>query len=236
MPANEQEGFAAVAEDVQAADADQAHGEEAVQRPADPAQAEVTSEAAEDASPKDTEHDALLQAMEAVQSRLDALGSRFEQRILYTEHEEKVVDRMHGELQEYKQDLYAKLVRPILLDIIEIRDSLQRVSAAYRSKPEGEQAVPLNTFAGYADELQDLLERNEIEVYRSEAGEAFVPVRHKAVKKVITNEAQLHGTVVTSFGSGYSYGGKVISGEKIAVYCYEAPAAQTEEKDGTTDG
>ena len=156
------------------------------------------------------------------------LSKLFEAKILHTEHEEKIVDQMHKELQRYREDIYSQLVRPILLDVIEIRDSILRIASAYQSKPEGEQNIPLKTFEMYASDVQEILEKNNIEIFKSEVNTDFVPVRHRAIKKVPTPEESLHGKIAESLSDGYSYMEKTISPEKIAVYFYEPQQIQSE--------
>lgn len=166
----------------------------------------------------------LNQAQQQLTERMDALNELFSQRILYAAHEEKIVDQMHRELQKYKEDLYAQLLRPILMDIAEVRDSILRMAAAYLARPEGEQSIPNKTFSDYSYDLQDILEKNNVEVYHSAGGDTFTPIRQRVIKKVPTADESLHGKVAESLSSGYSYGGKILSPEKISVYVYEKPA------------
>lgn len=173
----------------------------------------------------------ILESVAALGERLDTLAEQFDERIRRNAYEEKIVDQMHDELQRYKNDLYAQLVRPILTDIIEARDSILRVAASFAARAEGERDVPLKTFAGYAFDLQDILEKNGVEVFQSRAGDGFTPIRQRAVRKVKTDDASLHGKVAESLSSGYVYNGRVLSAEKIAVYYYEAPAVHPAENE-----
>lgn len=166
----------------------------------------------------------ILNSLEDLSQKVDGLKKLFMEKIRYSEHEEKIIDQMHKELQKYKEDMYAQLIRPVLLDIIDVRDSILRISAIYLDKPEGERDIPNKTFAGYALEIQDILEKNGIEIYRSNPGDAFVPVKQRAIKKVATANEELHGRVVESFSCGYTYNNRIISPEKIAVYSFEETA------------
>ena len=178
----------------------------------------------------------LLTAQQQLQSSVESLNSLFNARIMHTTHEEKIVDQMHKELQKYKDDMYAQLVRPILLDVIAIRDSIMRMSATYLAKPEGEQSIPNKTFADYSYDLQDILEKNNVEIYRSQAGDDYTPIKQRAIKKVATPDQALHGKVAESFSCGYQYNDKTISAEKIAVYFYEKPAETNQDSEVTENG
>lgn len=165
--------------------------------------------------------DEMIESNMALSEQLNQLSDLFNKRILHTDHEEKIIDNMHSELQKYKDDMYSQLIRPILLDIIEVRDSIMRVSAAFLDKSEGEQDIPNKTFSGHAFDLQDILEKNNVEIYRSNNGDTFVPVKQRVIKKVATDNQELHGKVAESLSCGYIYHGRTISAEKISVYYYD---------------
>lgn len=165
--------------------------------------------------------DEMIESNMALSEQLNQLSDLFNKRILHTDHEEKIIDNMHSELQKYKDDMYSQLIRPILLNIIEVRDSIMRVSAAFLDKSEGEQDIPNKTFSGYAFDLQDILEKNNVEIYRSNNGDTFVPVKQRVIKKVATDNQELHGKVAESLSCGYIYHGRTISAEKISVYYYD---------------
>ena len=150
--------------------------------------------------------DEMIESNMALSEQLNQLSDLFNKRILHTDHEEKIIDNMHSELQKYKDDMYSQLIRPILLDIIEVRDSIMRVSAAFLDKSEGE---------------QDILEKNNVEIYRSNNGDTFLPVKQRVIKKVATDNQELHGKVAESLSCGYIYHGRTISAEKISVYYYD---------------
>ncbi len=139
-------------------------------------------------APQNEDEQLLKQVIDAttqISQQLTVLSETFNTKLMHSAHEEKIVDQMHKELQKYKEDMYAQLVRPILLDVIEVRDSIMRIGAVYRAKPDGEQAIPNKTFSDYAYDLQDILEKNNVEIYRSEAGDDFVPIKQRTVKRLL---------------------------------------------------
>lgn len=167
-------------------------------------------------------HD-IVKTLAVMDEKIEQMNQLFVRKIQHTTHEEKIVDQMHAELQRYKEDMYSQLVRPILLDIIEVRDSIIRMSNNFALKPEGEQDVPLKTFSGYAFDIQDILEKNNITIYDSKDGDDFNALKQRVIKKVSTPVEQLHGKIAESLSSGYDYMGRAISPEKVAVYIYQKP-------------
>lgn len=171
----------------------------------------------------DDKLDVISNDIKGLTDKIEQMNQLFVQKIAHTTHEEKVVDQMHAELQKYKDDMYAQLVRPILLDIIAIRDSIIRMSAAFAAKPDGKQNVPLKTFCDYSYDVQDILEKNNITIYDSKEGDDFSPIKQRAIKKITTPVEELHGKIAESMSSGYEYMGKPISPEKVVVYVYQKP-------------
>lgn len=165
----------------------------------------------------------IVNSLDSLSKQIDEMNKLFVQKIQHTTHEEKIVDQLHSELQKYKDDMYSQLVRPILMDIIEVRDSILRMSKNYAAKPDGEQNIPLKVFSDYAFDVQDILEKNNISIYECTEGDVFVPIKQRAVKKIETAVNELHGKVAESLSPGYDYMGKTISPEKVAVYLYKEP-------------
>lgn len=173
--------------------------------------------------PEEDKISVIADSLRELSDKVEQMNQLFVQKIAHTTHEEKIVDQMHAELQKYKQDMYSQLMRPILLDIIEMRDSILRMSASFATKPEGEQNIPLKTFSDYAYDVQDILEKNNITIYDSKEGDVFSPIKQKVIKKVTTPVEALHGKIAESLSSGYEYLGKPIVPEKVVVYVYEKP-------------
>ncbi len=178
----------------------------------------------------------LITMYEELSKQIASMEILFNKRIMHTDYEDKIIDQMHEELQKYKEDLYSKLVCPILIDIIEVRDSIMRISATYLKNAEGEQRVPNKIFADYAFDLQDILEKNNVEIYHSNCGETFVPVKQRIVKKEATQDESLHGKIAESLSCGYSYGGYVISAEKVVIYYYEKIKENRNESEDNSNG
>ena len=165
----------------------------------------------------------VLDSLAALTSKIDEMNTLFVDKIRYTAHNEKIVDQMHEELQQYKADLYSQLVRPILSEIIEIRESILRV-ADHHVEENGEDAqIPVKKLSIYSYELEEILLKNNIHVYQGEAGDKFNPQKHRVIKKTPTADEELHGKIAQSLSSGYEYLGRVLSAEKVEVYAYEKP-------------
>ncbi|MCL2572085.1 MAG: nucleotide exchange factor GrpE [Defluviitaleaceae bacterium] len=172
-----------------------------------------------------------------IESQVAALGDLFTSRILRTEYDEKVIDNMHTELQRLKTDLYSKLIRPIIMDLIQMRTSIIDISEAYSKKDPEEQVIPLKMFKGFADEVLEILDRNGVEQYKAVLlEEEFIPLKHRIMDKIKTDDESLNKKIAISHSDGYIFSDKVISAEKVTVYTYdptiEPQKTQEDEKNG----
>lgn len=184
-------------------------------------------------SHKVTMVETLVQNLSAQMADLDVC---FEKNTKHLDFQEKVIDRMHEELGRYKEDLYLQLVRPILVDIIQIRDSIINNANIYSQKPQGEQSIPNKMFADYAFDMEDILDKNNVTIYQSNIGEDFVPLRQRVIKKMKTDQQELHGKVAECLSNGYEYENRVISPEKVAIYLFEKKIDPVMEEKGDKNG
>lgn len=161
---------------------------------------------------------ALKETQQETARAIQELNELFSKRLMYVDHEEKIVDNMHRELQEYKNDLKFQLIQPILQDIISVADSISRMSESYLTQPEGEQDIPNDKFLSYIDDLHYIMENNGVDIYKSNIGDNVIPLKQRIIKKIETDDASLVGKIAKTYSYGYERNGKVITAEKVAVY------------------
>jgi molecular chaperone GrpE len=171
--------------------------------------------------------DAVKVMGEDLGKRLDALRSVFERELRAEATRERVIDRLHAELQEYKQDLLLKVQRPIFIDLIQLHDDIGKMIASRASSPAGEEGP--TSFRGMLESIQtaieDILFRQGVEPFSIDAAE-FDPRRQRAISTVATDESTLNKTVATRLRKGFQAGDKLIRPEVVTVYTLrQAPPA-----------
>ncbi len=159
--------------------------------------------------------------LENLSQLLEQLTKDFEERFLYDEKQEKLIDQMHTELQNYRNDLYGSLIKPILIDIIEVVDNIRKAGITYGTKG-AEQAEAAFVITDFIEDLHYILNNYGVDIYKATAGEPFIPVRQRILSTIATNNLELNGKVSESMGFGYFYKGKVIWPEKVTVYKYQS--------------
>ena len=130
---------------------------------------------------------------------------------------------LEDKLDTYKRTVEDKLVSMFFIDIISIIDNIKRMSSLYREKPENPGYVPCDTFEFYAADLESILLNNSVEIIPTVVGSKFNPRNQRIIKKIPTDDKNLHGIIEKVFSEGYVFGGRVISPAKVSAYFYTEP-------------
>jgi molecular chaperone GrpE len=162
--------------------------------------------------------DAIAALDATIQRKLDTLQTLFEREIRAEETREKVVDRLHAELQEYKQDLLLNVLRPVFVDLIQFHDHIGKMIAAQPVREEdGEASQFLDIMRSLQQEIEDILYRQGVEPF-TEEGDTFDPRRQRAATTVPTDDPALTKTIAARLRKGFKAGEKVIRPEIVSVY------------------
>jgi molecular chaperone GrpE len=162
--------------------------------------------------------DAVRELGERLERRLEALQTRFDREIRAESTREKVVDRLHAELQEYKQDLLLNTLRPVFIDLIQLHDDIGKVAVIGDESPEEVRRLVV-LMEGFQQGIEDILYRQGVEPFRVE-GDAFDPRRQRAVSTVPTDDPDRAKSVATRLRKGFQSAERVIRPEIVSVFAY----------------
>jgi molecular chaperone GrpE len=162
--------------------------------------------------------------------RIDALQTTFERELRAEATRERVVDRLHAELQEYKQDFLLKVQRPIFIDLIQLHDDIGKMVDA-RTKPPGvgDQTPDLRALLEpIQTAIEDILYRQGVEPFAVE-GTEFDPRRQRAISTQATDDPALNKHVAARVRKGFCSGDKLIRPEIVTVFTFRpSPLAASE--------
>jgi molecular chaperone GrpE len=162
---------------------------------------------------------------EVLTRKLDALSTSFDREIRAESTREKVVDRLHAELQEYKQGLLLGILRPVFVDLIQLHDDMGKMVPA-QEKPEGEVARLLDLIRGFQQGIEDILYRQGVEPFAQEV-DTFDPRRQRALSTVPTDDPDRNKRVAARLRKGFQAGEKVIRPEMVTVYAFKEKPAES---------
>lgn len=164
----------------------------------------------------------LDEILEAVNQQGVSLQKLFDRKISYDAQKDKVIENLHRELQQYKDDFYQSLLKPILMDLVMVREDLSKIVRHYTGdETDLSKENMLSLLEGFAQDLGDVMEKYDMEVYSVDS-DKFTPIRQRAVKVIKTSDPDLDKTIAERLSSGYSLKDRVVSPEKVIVYAYSA--------------
>ena len=167
------------------------------------------------------EEKSVFEEIQELNEKMDVMNDTVSQKILNMDFEKNVADKLHKELQGYKDDLYFQLVKPLIMDLINMRERMRR-AVKHFSKETGEKKVEM--LESYVEEIETILENNSIEIYETEKEECDYKVKkQRIVKQIKTSDEKLHGKICNILTNGYIYTekNKIIFPEKVEVYVYK---------------
>jgi len=163
--------------------------------------------------------EALSALGDALHRKLDVLHTLFEREIRAEATREKVVDRLHAELQQYKQDLLLNVLRPVFVDLIQLHDDIGKIVES-RQEIDGESGQLVELMRGFQQGIEDILYRQGVEPFLNE-GEAFDPRRQRAIATAPTEDPAANKTIAARHRKGYRAGEKIIRPEIVSVYAFK---------------
>ncbi|WP_370464356.1 nucleotide exchange factor GrpE [Leptotrichia sp. oral taxon 223] len=174
----------------------------------------------------DDKIDEILENVGSISDKLNGMNELFLKKIQSTSFEKEIADKLHEEIQKYRNDLHFQLVKPLILDLINMRESMKKGVGNFCKKTDEEK---LKLLQSYIEEIEIILENNDIEIYETGNRENidFDAKRQKIIKKIETSDEELHGKIYNISSSGYMHKGRVILPEKVEVYIHN----KDEEKD-----
>lgn len=176
----------------------------------------------EASSPQAGDDAQTIACLQQIHSRLDALQREFEGKLKYDAQKDKLIDKLHQELQAYRQDFLKKHLLTVILDVIKIADDIRKWLHYFRSLDPA-QRDPLKLFRyleAVPTDLEDVFYWHGVKPYSTPGGN-FDPTRHRALKQIHTDESDKDKTIARSLRPGYEWDGKVIRQEMVAVYQYD---------------
>jgi molecular chaperone GrpE (heat shock protein) len=137
----------------------------------------------------------------AIRDELAGLKRLFEQKIFRDQGLQGIISKLHESLQDAQADLALKFLRPVLLELIGLRDEL-----AVGAAGPGPAATALDQFR---QDVDDLLYRQGVEPFTC-PGERVDPALQRVKRTRPADQPDEAGRVVERLRPGFRYGEKVV--------------------------
>lgn len=169
--------------------------------------------------------DAIDSLGKTFETKLDQLRASFDREIRAEGTRERIVDRLHAELQEYKQDLVLKVLKPMFIDLIQLHDDMGKLveSQANVGEDSAESTRRIDVLNGLRQGIEDVLYRQGVEPFSCEEP-TFDPRRQRSIAAIPTEDPSLAKTIAVRHRKGFQSGEKIIRPELVSVYTLKTQA------------
>lgn len=162
----------------------------------------------------------LRNASEVVLQRIDLLQEAFDSKLRYDATKDKQFDALHEELRSYREDLYFKIISPLIMDLItEVYDDLYYLVRHEQNNGISEEVgkKEQSNLASFLDTIESILGRYGVSVF-SDEGETFSPKRQRPIKFIETEIPEQDRCIAERLRKGFSYNGKILRPELVSIY------------------
>lgn len=151
----------------------------------------------------------IQEGVQYLDERLNALQRGFDQKLKYDEQKDKTIQRLHSELETYRQGLYAQMLRPIALDLIRLYNDLGDYYKTLEVFCLGIEDVTspklLRNLALFLDDIEEILRRNGFLIISTAPDTAVQTKYHKLMGTEPTYNPELNNCVAASLKKGLIY-------------------------------
>ena len=159
----------------------------------------------------------LIERIDCLSQQNELLQKKFDGKIAEDEHKAQLFDKMYNELQSYKTDLYAKILKPFILSTITLLDDTNTFICKLG---ENESILAEKYLRTMRDDLIDILESNGVVLYEDDV-DKFNPRTQRVVKQVPTDNPDLDNFIVKRIRKGYSWNGVNLKPELVWIYKFK---------------
>lgn len=148
------------------------------------------------------------------------LQKDFEVKVKYDESKERTINALHKELQDYREDMVFKILRPLIMDITSIYDHLQLLTKKYGNLSESNSANSIaSELTSFTEEIEEIVSRYGFKFYQNDS-ETYDRSKQKAQKIINTDDSTLDKQIVEHLRMGLQYQERIVRPETVSVYRY----------------
>ena len=164
---------------------------------------------------------AIESRLSAMDRKLDLLSADFQSKLKYDSHKNSIIERLHRELLEYKEDFFRDRQLSVILEIIRLAEDIRKFAKHYQTSTLEASSFPevMKFLEKLPEELEDLCDWQGGAPFACQEKE--LDLRRQRVMGIIeTHDPQKDKTIAETLCPGWEREVKVIRPEMVSVYVY----------------
>lgn len=171
-------------------------------------------------------NECLMQQLSKVVEASEKISSQLDKNI----HEDVLIRNMHSELQEYKANMYRKIMLPLINQVIQLSDNVRSIIRFYPVALDKESVADnyvklRDEYNKIPEQIADMLACFFVESFESEPGRSFDPKKQSVGGILSGNEQEDDNVVTKSLSPGYLLKDEkeefLLRREKVEIYKYD---------------
>ena len=174
-------------------------------------------------APSDNSDGTLGSAVERLESvfatGVSSILAEFRETFALDRFKEGQIDKLHEEVQAFRNDLVLRTVRQVLQGLIRLHDDMGKVLASLREHPTEELTSErlFQQIEGFQDDVELLLGQHGVERFEATV-EEFDPRRQTALRTVPAGDPAQVGRIAERLRPGFEQGETLLQKERVAVF------------------
>jgi molecular chaperone GrpE len=159
----------------------------------------------------------------ALLAEMEDLRRDFETKVQYDESKERLIQSLHRELQEYREGLHFRILKPICIDLIALYDDLGKFSEHISQEGSQLSHYLARQLLLYQETIEEILRRNDVDVFISEEP-VFLPTRQRVLQVIPVDNLALDRYIARRVRKGFESGNRLLRPEIVEIYKYSPPS------------
>lgn len=166
----------------------------------------------------ETENTSVIDSkLDGILARIEELDKSINSSLSRAVIQNEMFDKMYEELAAYKKDLYAKIIKPFVMEAVSLMNDYERMLDKIDDLSRDELVKYLKNVP---DDINQLLYINGVERF-SEDSKKFNPKTQQVLRtEFVADEAQ-NNMVAATIRKGYIWNGSVIKPEMVKIFKYK---------------
>jgi molecular chaperone GrpE len=152
-------------------------------------------------------------------SEMTDLRQDFETKVQYDRDKERLIASLHGELQEYREGLHFRILKPVFIDLIIMYDDLGKLIESLMPVDTPFVQQLIQHLILFQESIEETLRRNDVDTFKCE-GDVFLPSRQRALRVIPTDNLVLDRHIARRVRKGFECGNRLLRPEIVETYKY----------------
>ena len=158
-------------------------------------------------------------SIDSLSSKLDKISTLIQIMSSHDSQKEKMIDKLHAELQQHKDGFIFQIIKPLVLDLIYLHDDMGKMIRTYQVK-ENLNEVLIKSLLNNQESIEEILFKHGFEAYDSEA-DFFDPKLHYCIESFSTHNIEENKRIKERIKKGFKYEELIIRHECVTIFKYK---------------